>query len=158
MKTENTKFEHFFKLTSYGVALCGMLSLFVSGGIGFIVALLFVGVLFLAWFIEDTKWQIGSRTGLALIFIILPLFYLDWKYQFIGSVGTGILAAESLGKLILFLCAVKLLQNKSDRDWIFVYLIAFFEVLLAAGLSISPALFGFAYLISFADGLRVRAF
>ena len=138
MKPEITKFEQFFKVISYGVAVCGMLSLFVSGGIGFIVAAMFVGVLFLAWFIENTKWQIGSRAGLALIFVIIPLFYIDWKFQIVGSVGTGILAAGSLGKLILFLCSIKILQKKSDRDWIFIYLIAFFEVLLAAGLSISP--------------------
>lgn len=142
MKPETAKFEQFFKLISYGVALCGMLSLFVSGGVGVIIAAFFVGVLFLAWFIEDTKWQIGSRLGLALIVIAIPLFYVDWKFQFVGSVGTGILAAGSLGKLILFLCAVKLLQKKSDRDWIFIYLIAFFEVLLAAGLSISPLYLG----------------
>ncbi len=142
MNAENKTFEKFFKLVSYGVALCGMLSLFVSGGIGVIVAALFVGVLFLAWFFENTKWQIGSRVGVILIFVIIPLFYLDWKYRIIGSVGTGTFAVGSLGKLILFLCAVKILQNKTDRDWIFIYLIAFFEVLLAAGLSISPLYLG----------------
>jgi len=36
------------------------------------------------------------------------------------------------------LAAVKLLQRKADRDWFFLYLISFFEVLLAAGLSASP--------------------
>ena len=142
MKPETAKFEQIFKLISYGVALCGMLSLFVSGGVGVIAAVLFVGVLTVAWFIEETKWQIGSRLGLALIFIVIPLFYIDWKYQIVGSVGTGIFAAGSLGKLILFLCSIKLLQKKSDRDWVFIYLIAFFEVLLAAGLSISPLYLG----------------
>src|SRR6185503_8145441 len=43
-----------------------------------------------------------------------------------------------LAHLILFLSAVKLLQRKADRDWFFLYLISFFEVLLAAGLSVSP--------------------
>ena len=38
----------------------------------------------------------------------------------------------------MFLSAVKLLQQKRDRDWVFLYLISFFEVLLAAGLSFSP--------------------
>ena len=38
----------------------------------------------------------------------------------------------------LFLSAVKLLQVKADRDWLFLYLISFFEVLLAAGLTITP--------------------
>ena len=43
-----------------------------------------------------------------------------------------------LGHLILFLSAVKLLQRKVDRDWFFLYLISFFVVLLAAGLSTKP--------------------
>ena len=30
------------------------------------------------------------------------------------------------------------MQQKRDRDWVFLYLISFFEVLLAAGLSFSP--------------------
>jgi hypothetical protein len=42
-----------------------------------------------------------------------------------------------LGRLILTLAGIKILQRKSDRDWMFLYLMAFFEVLLAAGLSIS---------------------
>ncbi|HCA57399.1 MAG TPA: hypothetical protein DEP46_05360, partial [Blastocatellia bacterium] len=42
-----------------------------------------------------------------------------------------------LARLILSLTAIKLLQRKSDRDWIFLYVMAFFQVLLAAGMSIS---------------------
>ncbi|MBK9526950.1 MAG: DUF3488 domain-containing protein [Acidobacteria bacterium] len=41
------------------------------------------------------------------------------------------------------------MQKKSDRDWIFLYLMSFFEVLLAAGLSISALYFAsfIAYLL-----------
>ncbi len=46
--------------------------------------------------------------------------------------------AAMLAQLILVLAAIKLLQRKAERDWLFLYLMAFFEVLLAAGLSISP--------------------
>jgi transglutaminase-like putative cysteine protease len=37
---------------------------------------------------------------------------------------------------------VKLVQVKKDRDWVFLYLISFFEILLAAGLSFSPVFLG----------------
>jgi hypothetical protein len=50
-----------------------------------------------------------------------------------------------LARLILSLTAIKLLQKKSDRDWIFLYLMSFFELLLAAGLSIS-----IGYVLAFA--------
>ena len=52
------------------------------------------------------------------------------------------MGVNALAHLILFLAAVKLLQVKKDRDWVFLYLISFFEVLLAAGLSFSPVFLG----------------
>lgn len=131
-------FENFFKIISYAVALCGLFSLYVSGGIGYLVVSVFISVVIAAWFLEGSRWQLSEKVAVAIIFLVIPLFYLDWKYQFIGTVGEGFVAAGSLARLIVFLCAVKLLQKKSDRDWIFIYMISFFEILLAAGLSISP--------------------
>jgi protein-glutamine gamma-glutamyltransferase len=135
---EHRNFEGFFKAISYGVAFCGLLSLYISGGVGILVCSLFLITALIAWFLENSRWQISEKIAVAIIFLVIPLFYVDWKYQIIGSVGEGFVAAGSLARLIVFLCAVKLLQKKSDRDWIFIYLISFFQVLLAAGLSISP--------------------
>ncbi|HEX8734191.1 MAG TPA: DUF3488 domain-containing protein, partial [Pyrinomonadaceae bacterium] len=131
-------FDKFFKLISYAVALCGLFALAVSGGVGILVSLGFVFVAILAWFIEDTRWQLSERLGIVLVFLFIPLFYLDWRYQLSGFAARETLAAGSLARLILVLAGIKLLQKKSDRDWIFLYLISFFEILLAAGLSISP--------------------
>ncbi len=138
MKKVIKNFEHYFRAISYAVALCGLFSLFFSGGIGVIVLSFFIGLSVLAWFLEDTRWQISERVGVVLILLVIPLFFLDWKYKLTGFGTNEILAAGSLARLILFLSAIKLLQKKSDRDWIFIYIISFFEILLAAGLSISP--------------------
>ncbi len=75
------------------------------------------------------------------MFVLVPLFYLDWKYKFVGIGSSETAIVSVLAKLILLLTAVKLFQKKGDRDWIFLYLMAFFEVLLAAGISISPLFF-----------------
>lgn len=131
-------FDKFFKLISYAVALCGLFALTVSGGVGILVSAVFIFVAILAWFIEDTRWQLSERIGIVLVFLFIPLFYLDWRYQLSGFAARETLAAGSLARLILVLAGIKLLQRKSDRDWIFLYLISFFEILLAAGLSISP--------------------
>jgi protein-glutamine gamma-glutamyltransferase len=138
MKKVIKNFEHYFRAISYAVALCGLFSLFFSGGIGVIILAFFIGLTVLAWFLEDTRWQISERVGVGLILLVIPLFFLDWKYKLTGFGTKEILAAGSLARLILFLSAIKLLQKKSDRDWIFIYIISFFEILLAAGLSISP--------------------
>jgi hypothetical protein len=130
--------ETFFKLTSYAVVACGLLSLYASGGVGLPQTLGFLVVMVLAWFLENTKWQISEKLGLILIFVLIPLFYLDWKYNFSGFSREQV-GAATLSRLILALSAIKLLQSKSDRDWVFLYLISFFEILLSAGLSISPS-------------------
>jgi protein-glutamine gamma-glutamyltransferase len=131
-------FDRFFKFASYSTAFCGMLTLTASGGIGILITTLFLAVLVLAWFLEDTKWQISERAGVVLVLLVIPLFYLDWKYQFSGFSSREAVAAGNLARLILILAAIKLLQKKANRDWSFLYLISFFEVLLAAGIGISP--------------------
>jgi transglutaminase-like putative cysteine protease len=120
---------------------CGVLALVASGGVGALLALVCAAGLAAAWKLEDSRWRLSERAGLGVVALSLPLFYLDWQYL----AGTG-LAAEKVGvtalaHLILLLSAVKLAQRKADRDWVFLYLISFFEVLLAAGLSISPLFF-----------------
>lgn len=131
-------FGTYFRVSSYAVVACGALTLAVSGGIGVELTLAFVALLCLAWNLEGTRWQITERIGLVVVLLSLPLFYLDWKYQLHFGEARERVGVSALAHLILFLSAVKLLQVKADRDWVFLYLISFFEVLLAAGLSISP--------------------
>ncbi|MEO6655967.1 MAG: DUF3488 and transglutaminase-like domain-containing protein [Pyrinomonadaceae bacterium] len=135
-------FEKFFRFVSYAAVLCGFFSLWVSGTFGVIGTGLFVAVIAAAWLLEGSRWQISERVGTALIVLALPVFYLVWRFQFIPTTGNETWIAGILARMILSLTAIKLLQKKSDRDWIFLYLMAFFEVLLAAGLSISALYLG----------------
>lgn len=137
-------FEKLFKILSYAAVFCGFFSLWVSGTFGIVGTGLFVAVMVAAWFLEGSKWQISERLGTVLIVLALPVFYAGLKYQFFGLSDTAAMLAGILARLILSLTAIKMLQKKSDRDWIFLYLMSFFEVLLAAGLSISAL-----YLVSF---------
>jgi transglutaminase-like putative cysteine protease len=115
-----------------------MLALMLAGGLHVGLGLAFVAIAIFAWKAEGTRWQLSERAGLIIVLISIPLFFLDWHYQrSIGEVRER-LGVNALAHLITFLAAVKLLQVKSNRDWVFLYLISFFEVLLAAGLSLSP--------------------
>ncbi len=143
MNLKNENFEIFFKLFSYLLIFCGFLSSWVSGGFGVTDASIFIFVIVLSWFLEDSKWQLSDRNSKISIFFIIPLSYIAWKYQFFGFGANEIVLAGLIGRVILILAAIKLLQKKSDKDWVFLYLISFFLVLLA-GLSISPL-----YLTSF---------
>jgi transglutaminase-like putative cysteine protease len=139
-------FTTYFRLTSYATIAAAALALFVAGGVGVWLAMAFALVMLAGWKLEDTRWQLSERAALIVIVASLPFFYFDWRvltpYLQIEFFETGRRAnveVTVLAHMILFLSAVKLLQRKADRDWFFLYLISFFEVLLAAGLSVSPA-------------------
>ena len=99
----------------------------------------------IAWKLEGSRWQLSERLALIVILASMPFFYLDWRIltpylqnQFLETGQRGNADIAVLSHLILFLSFIKLLQIKADRDWFFLYLISFFEVLLAAGLTASP--------------------
>lgn len=134
-------FKTYFRAFSYATVAVATLALFLAGGVSLALAILFWLLLAAAWKLEDTKWQFSERTGLIVVVVSIPLFILDWRYQ-PGAGESGRLGVSALAHLIIFLSVMKLLQAKKDRDWVFLYLISFFEILLAAGLSFSPVFLG----------------
>ena len=136
------KFLTYFRAFSYAMIGVAMLALVLAGGLDYGLALGFLVVMIVSWKLETTRWQLPERFGLAIVLLSIPLFYLDWHYQKTLGEPAERLGVTALAHLIVFLSAVKLLQVKKDRDWVFLYLISFFEVLLAAGLSFSPVFLG----------------
>jgi transglutaminase-like putative cysteine protease len=135
-------FSTYFRAFSYAMIAVAMLALVLAGGLSAGLSLVFLAVMVGSWLLENTKWQLPERYGLGIVLLSIPLFYLDWHYQKAVGEPTERLGVTALAHLIVFLSAVKLLQVKKDRDWVFLYLISFFEVLLAAGLSFSPVFLG----------------
>ncbi len=133
--------EKLFLILSYAAVFCGFLALSISGVFGVIGTGLFVAALIGGWFLESSKWQVSERVGTVLIVLSLPAYYALYKVGFFPNVGSDSALPGILARLIVTLSAIKILQRKSDRDWIFLYVMSFFEVLLAAGLSISPLYF-----------------
>ncbi len=138
-------FTTYFRLTSYATVAAAALALFVAHGVGVGLAIAFALITIAAWKLEGTRWQLSERVALAVILLSLPLFYVDWRIlvpyleiEFLENGQRAGVEVTVLGHLILFLSTVKLLQRKADRDWFFLYLISFFVVLLAAGLSTRP--------------------
>jgi transglutaminase-like putative cysteine protease len=135
-------FLTYFRAFSYAMIGVAMLALVLAGGLDYALALAFLVVMIVSWKLEGSRWQLPERIGLGIVLLSIPLFYLDWHFQ--KNLGEPVerLGVTALAHLIVFLSAVKLLQIKKDRDWVFLYLISFFEVLLAAGLSFSPIFLG----------------
>src|SRR6266852_8303405 len=130
--------ETYFRAFSYATIAVATLALVLAGGLNLALAILFFAIVIAAWKLEGGKWQLSERMGLVAVLLSIPLFFFDWQYQKAIGEPVGRLGVNALAHLIVFLSAIKLLQVKSDRDWVFLYLISFFEVLLAAGLSFSP--------------------
>jgi len=130
-------FDSLFKVFSYTAVLCGFLALWISGSLGVVESGVFVAAMVLAWKIEGTSRQISERPATALIVLAIPLYFIAWRFGVFGLSSTTSALPAFLARLILTLSVIKLLQRKSDRDWVFLYLMGFFQVLLAAGLSIS---------------------
>src|SRR5829696_4321115 len=151
-------FGTYFRAFSYAMIAVAMLALVLAGGLSAGLALVFLIVMIGSWLLEDTKWQLPERYGLGIVLLSIPLFYLDWHYQKALGEPTERLGVTALAHLIVFLSAVKLLQVKKDRDWVFLYLISFFEVLLAAGLSFSPVFLGILTLYLLCGLSAVTAF
>lgn len=142
--------ETLFRSLSYGVVFCGALSLWVSGGIGTFGAGMFLLVMAVSWFLEGTRFQLSEFLGTAFVILAVPVFFLLWQYQAFGPMASGQALPGILARMILALAAIKLLQKKADRDWVFLYVMSFFEVLLAAGITISALYLGSFILFVFA--------
>ncbi|HEX8500112.1 MAG TPA: DUF3488 and transglutaminase-like domain-containing protein [Pyrinomonadaceae bacterium] len=154
-------FESYFRACSYAMIACGVLALAVSGGVGPPLAAAFAAVLFASWRLSETRWQLSERAGMVIVLLALPAFYLDWSVQRAGAADSAEQVYAGVSALVhftLLLSSIKLLQVKSDRDWLFLYLISFFEVLLAAGLSASPSFLLSLGLYVFAALLAVVCF
>lgn len=155
MRTSSPKtstFERRFRFLSYSAVFCGFLALWISGSFAIIATVAFTGVMAFAWMLEDTRFQISERVGTSLIVLAIPVYYLLAQYRFFDLSSEQSALPALLARMILSLTAIKLLQRKSDRDWIFLYLMSFFQLLLAAGLSISVG-----YLLAFALFVFVMA-
>jgi protein-glutamine gamma-glutamyltransferase len=137
-------FSTYFRIASYATIAASALALLVAGGInGWLMAAL-LAVMGVAFKLEGTRWQFTERVALLIILVSIPVFYFDWRVltlyldiQFLQTGKRSSAEVSILAHLILFLSAIKSLQRKADRDWFFLYLISFFTVLLAAGLTAS---------------------
>ncbi|OYT73229.1 MAG: hypothetical protein CFK52_02900 [Chloracidobacterium sp. CP2_5A] len=134
--------EKFFKATSYALVTGGFLTLALTGRVDAVTCILYALALVASWFADrpGSRLQISERVANWCVLAYLPLAILDFRY----------LSGSWVAPLIhftLFVSVFKLFQIKRDRDWVFLYLLAVFEMLLAAGLTIDALflalLFGF---------------
>ncbi|PYT07082.1 MAG: hypothetical protein DMF60_07850 [Acidobacteria bacterium] len=122
--------EAYFRTTSYALIATAFLALALTGQLdGGSIALYSLAIVFC--FYRDARG--GNRLRLReWMWRTLSIAYVPFVFVDGAFISNRVLA---LVHMTLFVSAAKLFQNKRDRDWVFLYLIAFFQMLLAAGLT-----------------------
>ena len=120
-------FDTYFRITSYGLVATAFAALALTGELDLISIFLYSIALILSFrsdSIAKTRLRLREWMWRILALAYVPFLFID------GMLTTRI---SALVHMTLFLSAAKLFQDKRDRDWVFLYLIAFFQMLLAAG-------------------------
>ncbi len=122
--------ESYFRTISYALIGAAFVGLALTGEVD-APSLSLYALLFAVSYYADvrnlTRWRPSEVLWRVIAILYIPLFAAD------AMLVSGRVLA--LVHLTLFLSAAKLLQIKRDRDWVFLYLLAFFQMLLSAGLT-----------------------
>ncbi|MBI1766131.1 MAG: DUF3488 domain-containing protein [Acidobacteria bacterium] len=123
--------DRYFKLSSYGLLATGTAMLVATHQLDLISLSLFAAVLLLACLIDCglRRWWEPRRWVNWLVPAWLPVALADW--YFLDSTLPAITM-----RFLLFTVALRLLRQKNDRDWRWLYTVSFMQVLFAAGLMI----------------------
>lgn len=129
--------DTYFRITSYALVATAFVALALTGELDALSMLLYPPALALSFYADTkgiTRLRLKEWMWRALALLYVPFAFLD-----AAVISSHILA---LVHMTLFLSAAKLFQNKRDRDWVFLYLIAFFQIPLASGLTFNATFVG----------------
>jgi transglutaminase-like putative cysteine protease len=124
--------DSYFRTTSYAFIATAFLALALTGDLDALSILLYAAALVFSYYRDvrgATRLRLREWMWRTLAILYIPFLFID------ATIFSSQVIA--LAHLTLFASAAKLFQNKRDRDWVFLYLIAFFQMLLAAGLTIN---------------------
>jgi transglutaminase-like putative cysteine protease len=122
--------ETYFRTTSYALVTTAFLAIALTRALDGVSIVLY-SIALIACFYRDMRdakrLRLREWMWRALSIGYVPFIFVDAQL-----ISNRVLA---LVHMTLFVSAAKLFQEKRDRDWVFLYLIAFFQMLLAAGLT-----------------------
>jgi transglutaminase-like putative cysteine protease len=121
--------ERFFLLSSYGLIGASFYALVATRHLDLLTTVLFVGVLGISWLIDDHRieWALSRRFANWMTFAWIPVAIVEWRYLRFPP-------AQIIMHVVLLAGALKLLQRKRAKDWLWLYLVSFCQLLFAAGL------------------------
>jgi len=127
-------FARYFKLSSYALIGSGFAAIAATGAIDALSLLAFGTVLVSSWFIDTERLRRlvpGWLLNLAAL-AYFPLYAVDYLFLSRSFVSSTI-------HLVFYVSALKLVTRSGDRDYVYLYLISFAELLAASSLTIDVA-------------------
>src|SRR5215469_6471056 len=122
--------DTYFRTMSYALVATAFIGLAMTGELDALSILLYSVALSVSFYrdargikrlrLREWMWRMLSIAYVPFIFVDAAFF------------SSRVLA---LVHMTLFVSAAKLFQNKRDRDWVFLYLLALFQILLSAALT-----------------------
>ncbi|QQS45756.1 MAG: DUF3488 domain-containing protein [Acidobacteriota bacterium] len=124
-------FDRYFYGSSYALLAIGFVMLVSTRQVDTPAMVLFALVLIAGWMRDTGKLglDISQRTANLLMICYLPFAIVEWQVFAVSPVLVVI-------HFILFASALKLLRSKRDRDWLWLYLVSFCQVLMTAGMMV----------------------
>jgi transglutaminase-like putative cysteine protease len=130
-------FATYFHLMSYALVATSFVALAITGELDALSIILYVFALGMSFHLDArdmNRLRLREWMWRALAILYVPFVFID--AAFISKRITALV------HMTLFLSAAKLFQQKRDRDWAFLYTIALFQMLLAAGLTFNATFIG----------------
>lgn len=124
-------FDRYFYSSSYALLAISFFMLAMTRQVDILAIIIFVLVLIAGWLRDTGRLRLDISPRLANILMIsyLPVAFIEWQVFQISPVLVVI-------HFILFASALKLLRTKRDRDWLWLYLVSFCQVLMTAGMMV----------------------
>jgi protein-glutamine gamma-glutamyltransferase len=126
-------FNRYFIASSYALFVLSFLMLVLTGQVDVIIQLLFGYVMATGCLIDSGKlhWSLSPKIANWMLPGFLPFAIIEWQILGVSPVTLTI-------QFIVFASSLKLLRAKTGRDWLWLYIVSFCQVLMAAGMTTSP--------------------
>jgi len=124
--------ERYFIFSSYAMFMTGYVMLASTRQLDIFSLGLFAGALGAGWLIDTERlsWSIGHRSGNWLMVGGCAFLVAEW-YAF------GVSPVTLTLHFVFFAATLRLLRRKASRDWIWLYVVTFCQVLMTAGMMVS---------------------
>src|SRR5262247_997871 len=124
--------ERYFIFSSYAMFMTGYVMLASTRQLDVFSLGLFAVVLGAGWLIDTERlsWSLGHRNANWLMGGGMAFLFTEWYALGVSPVTVTL-------HFVFFAASLRMLRRKTSRDWIWLYLVTFCQVLMTAGMMIS---------------------